>query len=196
MALVDASTIRCLIAGEETAFRTVYEAYSEQVYRLAFRFLKDSAWSEELVQDVFLKLWLNREGLDEKGNIWVYLYVMTKRLCLNRLREIRKSSALFERLMQNMDAPTDIGAEVRLETAELEQHAQLLIATLPKQQRLIFTLSREEGLSHHEIAQKLGLSPNTVKNHMVQALKTLRNSLQRSGYTYLLAWAFCTLAAH
>lgn len=196
MALVDASTIRCLIAGEETAFRAVYEAYSEQVYRLAFRFLKDNEWSEESVQDVFLKLWLNREGLDEDGNIWVYLYVMTKRLCLNKLREIRKSSLLFERLMQHMDVPASNRTEAQLETEELERRAQHLIATLPKQQQLIFKLSREEGLSHNEIAQRLGLSPNTVKNHMVQALKTLRNSLQQSGYTYLLACVFYSLAAN
>ncbi len=194
MPLVDSSTIRRLIAGDEIAFRKVYDFQSEQVYQLAFRFLKDTAWSEEIVQDVFLKLWLNREGLDEQGNIWLYLYVITKRLCLNKLREVRKSAELFEQLMRNIEMASS-QTEERLMAQELEQYAERLIACLPKQQLLIFKLSREEGLTHSEIAEKLGLSPNTVKNHMVQALKTLKSTLQQSGYNYAVAGAFLTLMA-
>ena len=189
MSSVDSSTIRHLMAGNEAAFRLIYDLHSGRVYQLAFRFLKDASWSEEIVQDVFLKLWLNREGLDDQGNLWLYLYVITKRLCLNKLREIRKSPVLFEQLMSGIEV-AGRPPEEQLMAAELEQQALRLIATLPKQQQRIYKLSREEGLSHHEIAEKLGLSPNTVKNHMVQALKTLKNSLHQSGYTYLLALTF------
>jgi len=194
MSSVDSSTIRHLMAGDEAAFRMIYDIHSGQVYQLAFRFLKDASWSEEIVQDVFLKLWLNREGLDDQGNLWLYLYVITKRLCLNKLREIRKSPVLFEQLMNGMEV-AGRPPEEQLMAVELEQQAQRLIACLPKQQQRIYKLSREEGLSHHEIAEKLGLSPNTVKNHMVQALKTLKNSLHQSGYTYLLALTFSSLLA-
>lgn len=159
---------------------------------MAFRFLKDTAWSEEIVQDVFLKLWLNREGLDDQGNIWLYLYVIAKRLCLNKLREVRKSMELLEQLMRNIEVAVNVSEE-QLIAEELEQHAERLISSLPKQQQLIFKLSREEGLTHNEIAQKLGISPNTVKNHMVQALKTLKSTLQQSGYTYLQALVFLSL---
>ncbi len=189
MSSVDSSTIRHLMASNEAAFRMIYDIHSGRVYQLAFRFLKDASWSEEIVQDVFMKLWLNREGLDDQGNLWLYLYVITKRLCLNKLREIRKSPVLFEQLINGMEV-ADRPPEEQLMAVELEQQAQRLIACLPKQQQLIYKLSREEGLSHHEIAEKLGLSPNTVKNHMVQALKTLKNSLHQSGYTYFLALAF------
>ncbi|MFB2119113.1 RNA polymerase sigma-70 factor [Parapedobacter sp. 2B3] len=194
MSSVDSSTIRRLIAGDEVAFGGVYDFHSGQVYQLAFRFLKDTAWSEEIVQDVFLKLWLNREGLDEQGNIWLYLYVLTKRLCLNKLREVRKSAVLFEQLMRNMEIAGNLSEE-QLMADELERHAQRLISRLPKQQQLIFKLSREEGLTHNEIAQRLGLSPNTVKNHMVQALKTLKSTLQQSGYNYVLALIFLSQVA-
>lgn len=192
MSLVDSSTIQRLIGGDDIAFREVYDLHSGRVYQMAFRFLKDTAWSEEIVQDVFLKLWLNREGLDEQGNIWLYLYVITKRLCLNKLREIHKSAVLFKQLMQHIEI-TDSFSEEQFMAAELEQQAQRLVSRLPKQQQLIFKLSREEGLTHKEIAQKLGLSPNTVKNHMIQALKTLKSTLQQSGYTYLLALVFVSL---
>lgn len=189
MTNVNPSIIRLLKAGDETALRSVYELYGEKVYQFSFRFLKDTAWSEEIVQDVFLKLWLNRESLEEEGNIWLYLYVITKRLCLNKLREIRKSATLFEHLMKNIDAAYN-PTEEKLMAGELEQYIQKLIERLPKQQQLIFKLSREAGLSHNEIAEKLGISPNTVKNHMVQALKTLKNSLHKSGFAYILVLLF------
>lgn len=194
MPLADSSTIRQLIGGDETALRSLYDLHGEQVYQLAFRFLKDTAWSEEIVQDVFLKLWLNREGLDEDGNVWLYLYVIAKRLCLNKLREIRKSTLLFEQLMHHIEIAGN-GSEEQLMAQELERQTQHVIARLPKQQQLIFKLSREEGLTHKEIAQRLGISPNTVKNHMVQALKTLKGSLQQAGYTYMLALVFVSLLA-
>lgn len=179
-----------MIGGDEAAFRRVYDAHSERVYQLAFRFLKNTAWSEEIVQEVFLKLWLHREGLDQEGNTWLYLYVVTKRLCLNQLREIRKSTRLFDELMTHIEAAHN-QLEETLFAADIDQQTQHIIALLPQQQRLIFKLSRMEGLSHKEIAKQLGLSPNTVKNHMVQALKTLKTALHQSGYTYLLALLFC-----
>jgi len=192
MSSIDSSIIRRLMAGDEVAFRIIYDLHSGKVYQLAYRFLKDASWSEEIVQDVFLKLWLNREGLNEQGDMWVYLYVISKRLCLNKLREIRKSPVLFEQLMSGMEAAGN-PPEEQFMAVELTQQTERLIACLPKQQQLIFKLSREEGLTHHEIAEKLGLSPNTVKNHMVQALKTLKNSLYQSGYTYLQALVFFSL---
>lgn len=194
MSLVDSSTIQRLIGGDDIAFREVYDLHSGRVYQMAFRFLKDTAWSEEIVQDVFLKLWLNREGLDKDGNIWLYLYVITKRLCLNKLREIRKSTVLFEQLMHHIEIAGN-GSEEQLMADELERQTQDVIARLPKQQQLIFKLSREEGLTHKEIAQRLGISPNTVKNHIAQALKTLKGTLQQAGYTYMLALVFISQIA-
>lgn len=188
--LIDSSDIRRLIAGDEDAFKKIYDCHSGQVYQLAFRFLKDSAWSEEIVQDVFLKLWMNREGLDESGNMWLYLYVIAKHLCLNKLREIRKSAALLDQLMAGIEQAGN-STEEQLFAADMERLAEKAVALLPRQQQLIFKLSRQEGLSYKEIAQKLHISPNTVKNHLVQALKTLKNSLQQSGYNYLLACLFC-----
>jgi len=187
---ITAADIRQLIGGDETAFRRIYDVHSERVYQLAFRFLKNSVWSEEIVQEVFLKLWLHREGLDQEGNTWLYLYVITKRLCLNQLREVRRSARLFEELMTHIEAANN-QMEETLFAADIDRQTQHLIAMLPQQQRLIFRLSRMEGLSHKEIAEQLGLSPNTVKNHMVQALKTLKTALHQSGYTYLLALVFC-----
>lgn len=183
--MVYQSDIIQLKEGKEEAFRKVYDVLGEKVYQLAFRFLKNECLSEEIVQESFLKLWLNRQSLDDKGNIWLYLYVIAKRLCLNKIREIKKSQALFDELMVNihtLGSPVNIPLEIK----EMEAIIGQAIAHLPQQQQIIFNLSREEGLSYKEIAERLHISPNTVKNHMVQALKNLKNSMQESGYTSLL----------
>jgi len=183
--LVDADAIQQLIAGDELVFTTVYELYSEKVYRLAFRFLKDREQSEEIVQETFINLWLSREKLDPNGNMWLYLYVISKRLSLNALRQVGKSSNLVDNLLHQINKLQNITEDAVL-AHDLENYAGKIIEKLPKQQQLVFKLSRIEGLSHKEIAEQLHISPNTVKNHMVEALKTLKSHLKYSDYLYLL----------
>lgn len=179
------SDIRRLIAGDEKAFKKVYDLYSEQVFQLALRFLKDTEWSEEIVQEVFLRLWVNHKKLDAAGNMWLYLYVIAKRLSLNRLRQVRNSALHMDQLMINMATASNQTEEAIL-VADMERYTQKVITSLPKQQQLVFNLSRMEGLSHKEIAERLGISPNTVKNHMVEALKTLKASLNHSYFLAIL----------
>lgn len=186
---MDSINIKRLRDGDEAAFRLVYEQLSERVYRLAFRFLKDIEQSEEIVQEVFLNLWLSRERLDENGNLWLYLYVIGKRLCLNALREIHRSDDLFKRLLVNMKEASN-STEEQIIAADMERLAEEVVSKLPRQQQLIFRLSRTEGLSHHEIAEKLHISQNTVKNHMVEALKTLRIHLKSSDLIYFIIFIF------
>src|SRR5690606_14048309 len=141
------SDIRRLIAGDEKAFKKVYDLYSEQVFQLALRFLKDTAWSEEIVQEVFLRIWINHKKLDAAGNMWLYLYVIAKRLSLNRLRQVRNSELHMDQLMINMATASNQTEEAIL-VADMERYTQKVITSLPKQQQLIFNLSRIEGLSH------------------------------------------------
>ena len=183
--LVDNIAIQRLIAGDESAFTAVYELYSEKVYRLAFRFLKDKEQSEEIVQEAFINLWLSREKLNADGNMWLYLYVISKRLSLNALRQVGKSSILVEKLLHQISELQNTTEEEVL-AHDLEHYAEKVIEKLPRQQQLVFKLSRIEGLSHKEIAEQLQISPNTVKNHMVEALKTLKTHLKYSDFLYLL----------
>lgn len=175
--------VRKLILGDEAAFAALYELHGPRVYRLAFRYLKDKALSEEIVQETFIKLWLNKETLDAEGDIWAYLSLISKRLSLNALREIAKSTSLTIKLLTNIEEAYN-GTEENIYASDLEQITEKLIHKLPRQQQLVYNLSRVNGLSHKEIAEQLCISPNTVKNHMVQALKTLKASLN---FSYLFS---------
>lgn len=178
-----------LRSGNEVAFESIYKEFSAQVYRLAFRFLKDKSQSEEVVQETFIKLWLNREKLDKDGNLWLYLYVITKRLSLNALRKIGQSEALFAQLLVNIKEAHN-HTEEDIFAADLEKFTETILNSLPNQQRIIFRLSRVQGLTHAQIAEKLQISPNTVKNHMVAALKTIESRLKHTDLIYFIALFF------
>lgn len=173
------------MAGEESAFAVVYEQYGEKVYRIAFRFLKDQAQSEEIVQETFLKLWLTRDKLDPESNIWLYLFVIAKRLSINALRQISQSASALEQLVVRA-AGVHNSVEDYIIAHDLEQFTDKVVHKLPKQQQQIFKMSRIEGLTHHEIAERLHISPNTVKNHMVEALKTLKANLKYADLMWLM----------
>ena len=180
---IDSGSIKELIAGNESAFTMIYELYSERIYKLAFRFLKDKEQSEEVVQETFINLWMSREKLDPEGNIWLYLFVIAKRLSLNTLRQICKSTNLTEKLLHYI-AGEHNDTEEEVFVRDLEQYAEKIIDKLPRQQKLVFKLSRVEGLSYKEIAEQQNISPNTVRNHMVEALKTLRAHLNAADFIY------------
>lgn len=186
---INSNHIQELIAGNESAFDIIYETYCDKVYRLAFRFLKDREQSEEIVQECFINLWMSRQKLNPEGNIWLYLYVIAKRLSLNTLRQICQSRELTGKLI-NYIATVHNNTEEDVLVHDLEQFTEKIINQLPKQQQLIFRLSRIEHLSHKEIADQLQISPNTVKNHMVEALKTLKSHLQYSDLIFFLALFF------
>jgi RNA polymerase sigma-70 factor (ECF subfamily) len=186
---INSNHIQQLIAGDEAAFDAIYEAYSSKVYRLAYRFLKDGQQSEEIVQECFINLWTNRQRLNAEGDMWLYLYVIAKRLSLNSLRQICQSRELSDKLVNHI-ATVHNDTEEEMLVSDLEQYTERIINKLPRQQQLIFRLSRVEHLSHKEIADQLQISPNTVKNHMVEALKTLRSQLQYSDLIFMLALLF------
>jgi len=183
---LDSEHIQLLIAGDESVFTLAYEIYSAKVYRLAFKFLKDKQQSEEIVQETFIKLWLGREQLDASGNVWLYLFVIAKRLSLNALRQ-NACAVHFANDVLPVAKEMHNETEEEVLAHDLEQYAEKIIKKLPRQQQLIFKLSRVDGLSHKQIAEQLHISQNTVKNHMVDALKTLKLSLKYSDFIFFIA---------
>ena len=172
-----------LIRGSRTAFNKIYEVYSPAVFDVAFKILRDRASAEEVVQECFVKLWLKKENIDPAKELWYYLYVMCKRMCFNVLRDGR----VAKEAVQSMDAGVSVNdVEEGLYYTELKNMLERHIDNLPEKQKIAFCLSREKGLSHQEISCKMGISQNTVKNHISQALKYLRKSLMHIDYTAFL----------
>lgn len=175
----DFELINLVKQGDESAFRTLFNSYSSKLFYFSFKFLKEKEASREIVQEVFLNLWVNRTKLDAQYPIAPYLYIITRRLTLNALRQIANSQSAMERMWQSVQK-TSNETEEQVLLEDLERFTEQVLLKLPKQQQLIYRMSRHQELSYDEIAEELNISRNTVKNHLVAALKTLRTQLQKA----------------
>lgn len=184
-----------LIAGlrdsDESTFALVFNIYKAKLYSFAWRFLKSRELSEEIVQETLIILWTKRLDLDIKYPLGPFLYTIARRLTLNALRNAATAGAAREKLWSDLKEAHNETEEAIL-LADLEEFTEQSVSKLPNQQQLIFKLSRYEGLTHDQIAEMLNLSKSTVNNHLVEALKNLRQQFKNSGISYsiLLAWLF------
>jgi RNA polymerase sigma-19 factor, ECF subfamily len=169
--------ILLLKEGNMVAFDTIYEKYCRRLFGFVVRYVKLESDAEEIVQDVFVKIWENRERIDAYSSFDSYLFTISYNSAISLLRKRIHEKKYLEHLryvQQEYSAPelTD-----ELYFNELNRTIQSLLAELTPRQKEIYRLSREEGLTHDEIAKKLGISINTVKNHMVSVLSFLRSNM-------------------
>jgi RNA polymerase sigma-70 factor (family 1) len=163
-----------LSKNDEHAFRLIFHAFSDRVYSFSFRLTRSQETAEEMVQEVFLKIWINRGSLAGIENFNAYLYTMTRNLAFNTLKRMaieEKAKTTLQRELTDKHFDTE-------ETVIHRDYQQLLhraISHLPPQQRLVYSLCHQEGLRYEEVAQRLNISRLTVKTHMQQALRTLKS---------------------
>lgn len=181
--ICDFELINLIKQGDESAFRVLFNSYSSKLFYFSLKFLKEKEASQEIVQEVFLSLWVNRAKLDPQYPIAPYLYIITRRLTLNSLRQIANSQSAMERMWLNIQL-TSNETEEQVLLEDLERFTEQVLVKLPKQQQLIYRMSRHQELSYDEIAEELNISKNTVKNHLVSALKTLRTQLQKAFFMF------------
>ena len=172
-------TIVALKAGDESAFRRVFDLNFRKLYTFSFRLLKNKEQAEEVVHDTLINVWMNRERLNPEFPIAPYLYTITRRLALNALRQIATSQKAIDQLWLNMEKVSNDTEESILKE-DLQRFTEAALVNLPPQQQQIFRMSRFDGMNYDEIAEKLNISRNTVKNHLVAALKTLRIHFNQS----------------
>lgn len=161
--------------SSEEQFRLLYEEYKDQIFGFAYKHLKSNDQSHDIVQEVFIALW--QKDLSKVENIRSFIFQITHHKVIDLLRKRAKNRALRGE-MWSVISEKQQAADQTLIEAEYFEHLNEAKALLTPQQRLIFELSRKEGLSHRKIAEQLELSQNTVKNHMVSALKTMREYLK------------------
>ncbi len=173
-----------IAGGDEAAFGEIFYHYAPRIHPFIQRMSRSEEVTEEIIQDVFVSLWKNREKLVDIHNYSAYIFTAATNKTYNYLKvKARQARHLEELTLIEKDYTNNT-----LETIDLNQSMDLInyfVDQLPPQKKLIYTLTREKGLSHDEVAQQLNVSKNTVKNHLVETLKFLRENLQRSGSTSL-----------
>lgn len=187
---IDVALSSRLRSGDERAFRSVYDQHYRKIYQFANSFLKNKVLTEEVLQETFMQLWLNREQLNPELALEPLLFTICRRLVLDSFRR----SASIDRQRQNLlhrRTEEDNKTEEHIVFSDLMRFTERAIAVLPKQQQAVFRLSRFEDMTYEEISAQMNISRNTVKNHLVVALKTLKTVLHGQGvYTILIAWLF------
>ncbi|HTI92065.1 MAG TPA: RNA polymerase sigma-70 factor [Puia sp.] len=167
--------------GEEDAFRILFTEYRHQVYQIARKLLQSETKAEDALQEIFLKIWLNREKLPEIQSFSAWLNTITRNYLYNALRSLAYEEVFLQQSAQSghsFDGREDILSPLALQ--ELKELLQKIVGTLTPQQRRVFELSRMEGLRHEEIAALLDISRETVKKHLGEALRIVREKM--AGY--------------
>lgn len=167
--------LRELADGSESAFVWIFDAYSPKVYRLALKFLNSPHAAEEVVQDVFMDVWLRRKKMADVLNFGAYLHGMAKKQVFDAYR--RKSNFIEMIREIGYQEQADNATERMVQEDEREKLLQEAVRSLPDHQRKIFQLAREEGLSHEAIAERMNLSRLAVKAHMKRILRFIRTRL-------------------
>ena len=179
-------TISRLKAGDMRAFDEVYRNYAPKLFQFSLKLLKNRADAEEIVQETFLKLWAKRSKIDLYASFESYLFTIAYNTSMSFLRK-RASQKKYVDYVKSLGLLETAGAALKkMEFEEFDLQIKEIIDQLPPRQKQVFHLSRKQGLSHQEIAEKLGLSKNTVENHMVRALNFIRTKLSENSLACLL----------
>lgn len=164
--------------GDILAYDQIYNLYSHKLYHFVFKILKDDGDSEDTVQEVFIKIWELRNELKDYKLLNSFIFTLAYNSSITLIRKRISSAKYLENLkLASVNQSNDI-PYVEAEFNELKLQIDRLIESLPDRQKQVFLSHREQGLTYSEIAHEMGISENTVENHMAKALKFLRLHLK------------------
>lgn len=190
----ETTLLQAVSEGNETAFRTLYDAYFHRLSAYIFKLCKSPVATEEIVQDIFIKIWESRKSLASVSIPEAYIFSMARNKAIDYLRKLAKETGLIRVLKEQL--PSSVNeTEDRLNAEDLRRLIEEALQGLSPQKRKIFQLSRAEGLDHDEIAKAMQLSKSTVKNHLSQTLQHVREHIgtKANPETFLLFLALASL---
>ena len=170
-----------LRAGDARSFEALFRAYAEPLCSFAYSYVESESLAQEIVQDLFARLWERRETLERPRSVQAYLYGATRNRALNELRSRRVETAFLRRALRLEGARASnarpVPPEDDLNASTLAVAVERAVADLPPRCREVFTLTRDQYLTYAEAAEALGISPKTVEIHVGRALALLRQKL-------------------
>jgi len=167
--------LRRVAKDDHEAFSQLFHLYADRLFAAVYHYTKSQFIAEELVQEVFISCWRHRQRLEEVQDPTAYLY----RMVFNHINNYLKKAANERRILERAAAwAGQHGTQQLLEANEMERIIAAAVEKLPAQKKLVYRLSKEQGLNYQEIADQLKISPNTVRNHLVEAMKLLRSYLR------------------
>ncbi|MDP2889139.1 MAG: RNA polymerase sigma-70 factor [Bacteroidota bacterium] len=159
--------------SDQQAFKELYLAYFDRLYKFAFSILHSAEFAEEAVNDVFLNIWQKRSTLKNIASLSGYLFISTKNTSFNYLSKFRKErNTSLDDVLVRFEAD-ELTPETAFFTAEIRSEIEQAINQLPPKTKLVFQMAKVEGMKYKEIADILSISVNTIDNHIATAVKKL-----------------------
>lgn len=172
-------------ADNMLAFDVLYKKYSKRLYKFSFSILKSREEAENITQDVFVNLWVNRNKIEKDSSVKYYIFTISYNSAVSVIRKKANESKFIEYVKTLQDLVQE-PVDLQVEYNELNDQLNEIVNELPERQRDVFKLHKIEGLKYSKIAEKLNISVNTVENHMSRALKTIHRKLRSSSLTVIL----------
>lgn len=169
--------------GDERAFRVFFDRYKDRFYAVVLKMTRSDSVAEEIVQEIFIKIWQKRTSLKEIDYPETYFFTAVYRRVYNHYKKLA-----LERKLLGLISESPGFRNITDETVLAQESERLIneaISKLPPQQQLVFTLSKQEGLSREQIAEQLHISPHTVRNHLADAVKFIKAYLSQAAMIYL-----------
>lgn len=171
----NAELIKGLGRGDYRSYETLFRLYYARFVNFADTIIKDRAAAKDIVQEAFIKVWVNRARLNSNLSLQNYLYVLVKRAVINFLRDRKFAKDISVSTLENLAA--DLSTDKTVDADETRERIRTCVQEMPEQRRTAFLLSRNGALSNKEIAAEMNLSVKTVERHISLALSDLRKNL-------------------
>lgn len=173
--------------GDEAAFRQLFDRYKGKLFGLALSLTKSTVIAEELLQEVFISLWVSRALLSNVRDPAAYIYQSTYRM-LRRLVQKEQHQQIILKAIEAQSQPhlAAPDPEIQLLLSETRRILDEAVSQLPEQKKRIYQLAKVQGLSYKQISAELNISPNTVRNHLVEAVRLIRAYFIQAGMASLL----------
>lgn len=166
-------------AGDVTAFETLYKLFWTAMYSFAFRYVQSGEEAEDVVQEVFFRIWRSRSEWNVIGSVQNYLFISVRNASIARLRRNATAQRWTERERVSSSGESTSGPEADLEVAERHADIERALAEMPEKRRAVCAMRWIDGMSYAQIAERLGITEKTVENHIGNGVKFMREHIRR-----------------
>lgn len=181
--------LKAVAEGDVNAFSSLFYAHHQQLGAYVFSITKSNEITEEIIQDVFLKLWQTREKLKSINNIKLYLYTITKNQTLNAIRKLANEKKRWQQFEHDVLHTESEFVTTVPEDNELEKVFEYAVSSLPPQQQKVFLL-RQQGLKNAQIAIEMQISPHSAKKYQQLALQSIEKILRAKAIVISILFYF------